>query len=274
MIKIMGNLPNTNLQDHAIRNTLNKGGGRTDNNFGSKFRSAAKPTIYAKFKGVKYPQMFVEDDNRWLGYNRYCGINIPNGFGSSGLDSIYNEEWNWDKPNGGESEPLRMCDWRGCNPDARTPLFQGRLKSKLEAYNGAIHVEAWVYHPNTTEGHLLVTDSEKLGDFRLGVRVKEPNGYIYIMTSDNTASEVCNDSGILQVNYPIEDDGGYDSAKVVSMIASNTEEVRLGVTEALDKLEIIKGKLSGITLASTEANVRDALMFIYKSLNEYVRDTE
>lgn len=207
MIKI---LPNTNLQDHEIRNALNKGGGRTDNDYGSKFRSAANPIIYAKFKGVKYPQMFVDDDNRWLGYNRYCGINIPNGFGSSGLDSIYNKEWTWDKPNGGGTEPLRMGDWRGYNPDARTPLFQGRLKSKLEAYNGAIHVEAWVYHPNTTEGHLLVTDSEKLGDFRLGVRVKEPNGYSYIMTSDNTASEVCNDSGILQVNYPIEDDGGYE----------------------------------------------------------------
>lgn len=203
-------LPHTNLTDFGVRDELNAGGGVTDNQFGSKFKLTANPTIYARYKAVKYPSMFVNDDNRWLGYNRYCGIAIPNGFGSSGLDSIYNSDWTWDNPTGTEEEPLRIGDWRGYNPNARTALFQSRLKSSLEARNGSIHIEAWVYHPNTTEGHLLVTDSEKLGDFRLGVRVKEPNGYSYIMTSENTASQVCNDSGLLQVNYPIESSGGYE----------------------------------------------------------------
>lgn len=206
----MSTLPKNNLHGYEIRNTLNKGGGRTDNDFGSLFSMNAEPTIYAKYKPTRYPKLFVNDDNRWLGADGYCGIEIPNGVGSDGLDEIYESEWTWAKPRGSESEPYRIGDWRGYNPEAKTQLFQSRMGSSLSAYNGAIHVEAWVYHPNATVGHLLVTDSEKLGDFRLGVRVKEPNGYSYIMTSGKTASEVCNDSGVLSVDYPIESSGGYE----------------------------------------------------------------
>ena len=67
-------LPHSNLTDFGVRDELNAGGGVTDNKFGSKFKLAANPSIYAKYKAVKYPSMFVNDDNRWLGYNRYCGV--------------------------------------------------------------------------------------------------------------------------------------------------------------------------------------------------------
>lgn len=207
----MTTLPETTLYDHEVRNTLNENGGKTDNLFVTRFsKDLAAPTIYAKYKPTRYPAPFIDDDNRWLGVDGYCGIEIPNGVGSDGLDSIYDSEWSWATPRGGEDEPLRIGDWRGYNPKARTQLFQSRLGSSLVAANGNIRVEAWVIHPNSTEGHLLVTDSEKLGNFRLGLRVREPNGYYYIMTSSATASEVCNDSGVLQVDYPIEDSGGYE----------------------------------------------------------------
>lgn len=192
-----------------IRDVLNAAGGSVGNNVTSFFQPDANPTIYAKFKPTKYTADFLDNDDRWLGYNGFCGISIPNGDGASGLDSIYNSSWSWDRPTGGSIYPYRLGDWRGYNSEAKTQLFQSRMTSTLNAYNGKIHVEAWVYHPNSTNGHLLVTDTPKLGDFRLGIRVEEPNGYSYIMTSSNTASEVANDSGILSVDYPIESTGGY-----------------------------------------------------------------
>lgn len=244
-------LPNTALDDHEVRDVLNENGGVTDNVFGSKFRPTANPTIYAKYKATRYPALFIDDDNRWLGADRYCGIAIPNAFGSDGLDTIYDSEWDWANPRGGEEEPLRQDDWRGYNPNAKTKLIQSRLTSSLEARNGNIHVEAWVYHPNSTEGHLLVTDSEKLGDFRLGIRVKDPNGYYYIMTSSNTAAEVCNDSGILQVDYPIERTGGYEVTAFLTY-DSYTEKTTFPTVitcYALPKAEGYVNKASG-TLSS------------------------
>lgn len=205
----MAILPSINLKAHEVRDLLNANGGKVDNVFGSLFRENANPTIYAKFKPTKHNSIFLDDDNRWLGYNGFCGINIPNGNGSDGLDSIYNSEWTWDRPTGGTDYPYRLSDWRGYNSNAKTVLFQSRMTSSLSIDNGKIHVEAWVYHPNSTTGHLLVTDSEQLGNFRLGVRVREPNGYSYIMTSRSKASDVANDSGVLSIDYPIESTGQY-----------------------------------------------------------------
>lgn len=274
-------LPNKNLNDYDIRDTLNKYGGATDNVFGSKFRPTANPTIYAKYKATRYPALFVDDDNRWLGTDRYCGIAIPNAFGSDGLDTIYDSEWSWANPNGGEEEPFRQDDWRGYNPNAKTQLIQSRLTSSLEARNGNIHVEAWVYHPNSIEGHLLVTDSEKLGDFRLGIRVKEPNGNYYIMTSVSTAAEVCNDSGILQVDYPIESSGGYEVTAFLtydSYVGKATFPTVI-TCYALPKAEGYVNKASGTFASGASAttincyNMASSLRGTYEPISNYGYNT-
>lgn len=62
-------LPNTNLQDHAIRNTLNKGGGRTDNDFGSKFRKTAKINKWSFYKPVTHENLFSLTDQDFYEVN-------------------------------------------------------------------------------------------------------------------------------------------------------------------------------------------------------------
>lgn len=203
-------LPDTNLKVSDVRDTLNENGGTTDNTFGSLFSSSAKTNIYAKFKPVPYPANFVNEKNRWYGNEGWCGINVPNANGSSGLDSIVNSEWSWDYPTGGSLEPLRLGDYRGYNPNAEY-LFESRLTSTLAAYEGAINISAWVRNREGITNNLSVNDSDKFGKLRLGVRMKEPNGYSYIMTSSNTAADAVNDSGVLQISYPIESNGQYQA---------------------------------------------------------------
>lgn len=277
----MAIIPNKNLKDTELRDVLNKDAGKTDNVYGSKFRQSASPTIYAKYKPTRYPALFVNDDNRWLGADRYCGIEIPNGFGSDGLDVIYESEWTWAKPRGGKNEPLRFGDWRGYNPDAKTQLFQSRLEGSLKAYNGSIHLEAWVYHPNAINGHLLVTDSEKLGDFRLGVRMKEPNGYSYIMTSSKKASEVANDSGLLSIDYPIEDDGGYEATLFLTYdnYTEKTGFPTVITCYSLPKSGNYKNKATGTFVTGATAttincyNMSDSLRGTYIPISNYGYNT-
>jgi hypothetical protein len=204
-------IPNTDVNlATEVRNVLNANGGSVSNNITTFFKPDANTNIYAKFKPVPYSADFVDDKYRWYGKDGWCGINVPNANGSSGLDSIVDSEWSWDYPTGGPSEPLRLGDYRGYNPDAEY-LFESRLTSKLAAYEGAINISAWVYSREGITNNLSVNDSDKFGKFRLGVRMKEPNGYSYIMTSSNTAADTVNDSGILQINYPIESDGQYQA---------------------------------------------------------------
>lgn len=193
-----------------VRDVLSANGGSVSNDITTFFKPNANTNIYAKFKPVPYPADFVDDKYRWYGNDGWCGINVPNANGSSGLDSVIDSEWSWDYPTGGSSEPLRLGDYRGYNPDAKY-LFESRLTSSLAAYEGAINISAWVYSREGITNNLSVNDSDKFGKFRLGVRMKEPNGYSYIMTSSNTAADAVNDSGILQINYPIESDGQYQA---------------------------------------------------------------
>lgn len=193
-----------------VRDVLNANGGSVSNDITTFFKPNANTNIYAKFKPVPYPADFVDDKYRWYGNDGWCGINVPNANGSSGLDSVVDSEWSWDYPTGGSSEPLRLGDYRGYNPDAKY-LFESRLTSSLAAYEGAISISAWVYSREGITNNLSVNDSDKFGKLRLGVRMKEPNGYSYIMTSSNTAADAVNDSGILQINYPIESDGQYQA---------------------------------------------------------------
>jgi hypothetical protein len=194
---------------------------------------------------------------------------------------IYESEWTWANPRGRESEPLRSGDWRGYNPDAKTQLFQSRLEGSLKAYNGSIHLEAWVYHPNAINGHLLVTDSEKLGNFRLGVRMKEPNGYSYIMTSSKKASEVANDSGLLSIDYPIEDDGGYEATLFLTYdnYTEKTGFPTVITCYSLPKSGNYKNKATGTFVTGATAttincyNMSDSLRGTYLPISNYGYNT-
>ena len=274
----MAEIPNSNVNLATnIRDVLNAAGGSITNDVITFFQSGANPTIWAQFKPTKYTADFLDNDNRWLGYNGYCGINIPHANGSSGLDSIYNSSWSWDRPTGGSTYPYRLGDWRGYNTEAKTQLFQSRMTSTLALGNGTIHVEAWVYHPNTTEGHLLVTHSDKLGGFRLALRVVEPSGKSFVMTSSKTASEVANDSGVLSVDYPIDSTGKYTVTAFLTYTAYTSKTTFPTIIEcyALPKSGNYVNQASGTFTAGATATtinsyyIANSLRGTYTSISNY-----
>lgn len=188
----MGNiLPNTNLQDHAIRNALNKGGGRTDNEFGSKYRSAAQIDKWSKFKPVVSPKLFIaeDDEERWRGANGQCGFTIPRADTMASFKSSLEDGsalWSYTPPRGGTTEPMRMGDYRGYNPDAVNPL--GDFVTNGISENGSSNAYGDVtfsidvldnLENNIMYGDISI-DGTPLTDFYLGIYAWDNTGkWIY-----------------------------------------------------------------------------------------------
>lgn len=187
----MGNiLPNTNIQDHAIRNTLNKGGGRTDNDFGSKFRNGAEINMWSRYKPVPHPALFLDGESRWKGEDGRCGLTIPVYTSPSVLrNSLVDGSamWSYTSP-AALGKPLRSGDFRDYNPDAVNPI--GDIFDKYfvissgEGYEIDIQVEIIIGSEdsdyNLTLGDVSV-DGITLTDMYLGVYLvpKSGNGYFF-----------------------------------------------------------------------------------------------
>lgn len=115
-------LPKTNLQDHAIRNILNRGGGRTDNDFGSKYRSAAVVNDNSRYKPISYPKLFKLTDEDF--YAADWGYIIPTYSNYIKMKEAIEkgETWGYNRPYGGESSPYRSSDFRGYDAEAKPPF--------------------------------------------------------------------------------------------------------------------------------------------------------
>ena len=187
----MGKLPETNLQDHAIRNTLNKGGGRTDNDFGSKYRSTSGINKWSKFKPVVSPKLFIAEDNdeRWRGANGQCGFTIPRADTMASFKSSLEDGsalWSYTPPSGGTTKPMRMGDYRGYNPDAVNPL--GDFATNGISENGSSNAYGDVtfsidvldnLENNIMYGDISI-DGTPLTDFYLGIYAWDNTGkWIY-----------------------------------------------------------------------------------------------
>ena len=59
----MSKIPNINLHGYLVRNTLNRGGGRTDNVHGSKYRKTSAINEWSKFKPVVSPKIIMAEDD-------------------------------------------------------------------------------------------------------------------------------------------------------------------------------------------------------------------
>lgn len=194
-------LPKTNLQDHAIRNILNRGGGRTDNDFGSKFRksninfySLEKP-MSVKNKGVaNFLFELSEEDKRKCNYGydmpdatdidemtRYIRDNIvPNLWENSDMG------WGWfyNPPTGTSEDPYRIADFKGYNSLQKVSFtfsLDGGTVNQLEnvfTIAGKFPFEKFSYFDNMYAGVLLAKKGSSLrGSFYVtGTRITEANG--------------------------------------------------------------------------------------------------
>lgn len=198
----MGNtLSNTNLQDHAIRNALNKGGGRTDNDFGSKYRSAAQINWGSRYKPVRSTALFKLTDAMFKevdwGYripqpvnmNEYiAGIdgNIPSEWAQPDDASVLiRHGWYYQRPTGGTSQPLRMADYIGYDEKAPKSLFgEVQAPSVIDQDTKSMYV-------SVDTGTFSLSDFAAFNNMHIGVLIKGDGVQRYksIPSADSTPTQ-------------------------------------------------------------------------------------
>lgn len=110
-------IPSQNVNYNDVRDTLAASGGSVNNTMSSLFAEAAKINKWSKYKPVAYPQPFTDNYPNWYKSGKGdCGYNIV----ASGniRDSVNAGSWDYILPQGGESEPFRLGDFRGYNTKA------------------------------------------------------------------------------------------------------------------------------------------------------------
>lgn len=202
-------LPNEDLRDEDVRDTLNAHGGKCDNVFGSKFLkrnlnpySLDKP-MSVKNKGVtNYHFELTEEDKRKCNYGydmpdatdidemtRYIRDNVvPNLWENSDMD------WGWfyNPPMGGKDDPYRIADFKGYNAlqkVAFTFTINGGTVNQLEnvfTIAGKFPFSSFSYFDNMYVGVLLAKKTSNLrGNFYVtGIKITEANDVDVILDKE------------------------------------------------------------------------------------------
>lgn len=167
-------LPKTNLQDHAIRNTLNRGGGRTDNDFGSKFRKAANTNKWAKFKPQNSDNPFqLSEEERKLGN---YGLDLTwSGSARTPQSVLIDISQGKDfYPYVALKPPFRLSDYLGYNPKAPAP-YSLSCSSTLEVLSFPAYIPFTV--KINSEAEFKLTDLAAFEDSFSG-------GYFAVLCSE------------------------------------------------------------------------------------------
>ena len=159
---------------------------------------------WAKYKPVRFssPAGYAANANWWKGDDGLCGLAIPSASGAP--DSILNSEWGYNAPRPGQ-DWCRLADWDGYNHRC-TYFLSGWMRTdeiRIDRGNPVLYIQCSLKQP-TAQNNLQVTDVELVSNFRLAVRIKAGSRQ-WIITSDKKASEVLDDSGILQVKIDFTD---------------------------------------------------------------------
>lgn len=187
---------------HTIRDLLNDYGGSVVNSdAASAFDSRAKINPFARWKPVKYSQMFRQDISSslanyvkswWKANDGKCGIKLANIIytSTSSLKGMTNPTalWIHDYPSGGTSEVFNPQDFRGYDPEAsimssvdRFPAGDDDIIAGVENYLGNITV---VFGDNEGTSSLDYTDiwritATSLSSMYLGLVAISDNGYYH-----------------------------------------------------------------------------------------------
>lgn len=131
-------LPNEDLRDSDVRDTLNANGGKVDDVFGSKFRAKSQIDKWSKKKPVRYAAMFVdgtEDPPYWKAYNGLCGFaedSVIFGVLENLVEAV--EEGNifvYELPTG-DPYFYRIGDFRDYNPKAKSPIWSFEASGQID----------------------------------------------------------------------------------------------------------------------------------------------
>lgn len=201
-------LPNINLKDHEVRDYLNKGGGKTNNSFGSKFKPSADVNKWAFFKPESHPNLFKLSDyerylnNHGLDVSAATYGTIGDKFGKMG------ELWAYIPPKGGQDSPFRSADFLGYNDYAVAP-FDYHLINKSASSATYPYSEEWrvVLRPNAEikMSDLAIFDTMNAEYYVFIARKLNGSNYEYIKSTEVSRSGDPTDI-ICSITFPSEGD--------------------------------------------------------------------
>lgn len=180
-----------NLQD--IGNVLNEAGGNVDiNNPLTFFTEDANINKWALYKPFIYPQDFFESTDDYLvaAKKKNFGFTIPE---SSLGSSLSSQGWNYSLPKGGDSQPMRLGDFRQYNTDAICPMKVVWYNEDTDMYVNTLNTSTLpyirvFYKLNDTIYHTTMGRAEiTLNDVNLsGVTTNTIGGYVVCVVAQNS----------------------------------------------------------------------------------------
>ena len=194
-------LPTTNLKAEDVRDTV---GG--SNNLTSFFTASLNET--SKYKPVRYPANFVDDNNRWKGVDGNCGFTFPNSSNYSTVPSWYASDgsvgmngWVYNKPRGvydSVNEPMRLGDFRGYCTTV-IPMSQSfYCPESGQMTTGAI-LRCTCMLSNPSDTNLAITDLATLATSYFGVYA------VNVANTSNTRIAFSQTKGSATVDLPCHD---------------------------------------------------------------------
>ena len=164
-------LPTTNLKAEDVRDTV---GGSND--LTSFFQKDLNET--SKYKPVRYPADFLDDNNRWKGTDGNCGFTFPSSSNYTDIPSWYGANgatgmngWVYNKPRGKTSsynEPMRLGDFCGyCT--TRIPMSQSFYCPETAQMTSGATISCTCMLSNPSETNLAITDLSTLANGYFGV---------------------------------------------------------------------------------------------------------
>lgn len=204
----MAIIPNKDIKDYRLRDTLNAAGGKTDNEFGSKFRTLANINKWSKYKPVKYNKITAlsEQEFKLANYglsNYYMGKTMtPKQLMDLAIQGT--DFYPYVPPTGGEESPYRIADFRGYNTDAEPPYIVQAPNSFEPAQFPAYFGYALYLNPNS---ELKISDLASFEDViglaqKMGILWTGEDGLYYLYYSSSANIE----EGIY-LDLEIQDEG-------------------------------------------------------------------
>lgn len=134
---VLTKIPNTPINEIDVRDTLNANGGNTNDQWSNLCGAAGKAKYTARYKPVARNVNFCQDHDPnganyvkdwWKAYivgdtykSGRCGVDYPTYTSTASLQGVANPAtlWGHDYPDGGASQPYRITDFAGYDPQAR-----------------------------------------------------------------------------------------------------------------------------------------------------------
>lgn len=198
----MAILPNKNLKDSEVRDTLNKGGGKTDNDFWTKYKLLSNVNIWSFRKPYATDlDLFYLTDEQIRSIN--CGLTplqIASPTSLPGRIDGKMNGWAYEMPTGGQSSPFRSGDYLGYNPDAQPMIQNLSVPAQVSIKEtGSIAITAIVIQQDGV--NVSLADLGELADCKGAVyMVNEALGQTRIIEGTALLS-----SGVFNVEVPISE---------------------------------------------------------------------